>query len=517
MFKKIKDKTTTIATNVKDKVSEKVTSKDEKEKIHYVVMPTEVSKVKGGFVVGFGSNHENQFALGPKQPAFIKTLTGLECTYPLDISYVSAGADNIMFITKDNKYYYTGSNKVGQSGSMNASSPDNAVQNTSSKISNSKRIFCGPYHTAFLSDKGELQISGKGDLNGQPTDDNKATPHPIPALKNKKIALYSTGPRHSMVVDELGTVFAWGRADLLGLGQFVVVKKIATIKHEPTIVDCGPFLSRRVRQIACGDEHTLALLDNGVVYGWGRGEDGQLGHGVSETRQSPILIEPLKSMKITRLSCGMNNSAAITTTNDCYIWGLYHTAKMVPEKLTVGGAPLQNVQQISQNSFYNIVLANNHAYTFGADYKQSTEAQWNPVKVHIDDPFLLTKKITQVVASPTGFYLMVFEGSNMDEKLEGLKYGEAADKSVVPQYESQQQKNLNALLGPPRPKTSTTTTTTTTASSSLFAKTAPKPSSSTTSNNTTSISKGISNVKLDSDSDNDSDDDEEDEEEESVL
>ena len=35
----------------------------------------------------------------------------------------------------------------------------------------------------------------------------------------------------------------------------------------------------KVIQIAAGDAHSLALLDNGMVYGWGFTSSGQLGNG----------------------------------------------------------------------------------------------------------------------------------------------------------------------------------------------------------------------------------------------
>ena len=35
----------------------------------------------------------------------------------------------------------------------------------------------------------------------------------------------------------------------------------------------------KVKSIACGAGHSMALLENGQVYGWGENGDGQLGLG----------------------------------------------------------------------------------------------------------------------------------------------------------------------------------------------------------------------------------------------
>ncbi len=40
----------------------------------------------------------------------------------------------------------------------------------------------------------------------------------------------------------------------------------------------------RTRLLACGWRHTLAVTQTGQVYVWGRGTNGQLGHGVEEDR-----------------------------------------------------------------------------------------------------------------------------------------------------------------------------------------------------------------------------------------
>jgi RCC1 and BTB domain-containing protein len=66
-------------------------------------------------------------------------------------------------------------------------------------------------------------------------------------------------------------------------------------------------------QVACGAHHTLALLDNGWVYGWGWNSQGQLGFATQGNVcvTSPKRVDVL-SVAVTELSCGNTHSAALT-------------------------------------------------------------------------------------------------------------------------------------------------------------------------------------------------------------
>lgn len=50
---------------------------------------------------------------------------------------------------------------------------------------------------------------------------------------------------------------------------------------------------QKVVQICCGWRHTLAVTERNNVFSWGRGTNGQLGHGDSVDRNAPTIIEAL--------------------------------------------------------------------------------------------------------------------------------------------------------------------------------------------------------------------------------
>ncbi|KAK9903587.1 hypothetical protein WJX75_009396 [Coccomyxa subellipsoidea] len=78
----------------------------------------------------------------------------------------------------------------------------------------------------------------------------------------------------------------------------------------------------RVTSISCGSSHSLALLSNGVALSWGRGEDGQLGHGDAEERKKPRAIFHLMQANCSAVCSGAEYSLALSRgSNEVYSWG----------------------------------------------------------------------------------------------------------------------------------------------------------------------------------------------------
>ncbi|KAN0032031.1 hypothetical protein ACTFIV_005904 [Dictyostelium citrinum] len=468
-----------------DKLKEKVSGgisnlsgKDTNEPT-YIIQPADVAQLVGGFVIGFGLNAENQLSQ-PSPKSEYKNLVSIPSSFKHNIANVSLGNSHCFYHTKDGKFYYAGTNRVGEFGTVSTGHVDELTQFNHSTLK-FKEIICAQQHTMFIGVDGKLYGSGKPELLGMSTDEAKKTPTLIPALSQHKIALYATSNKHSFAVTEDGILFGWGKSDLLGIGSFVKVKKITVTTKEPIVIDtCSAFLSFRIKSIACGEEHTIALLETGDVYGWGRGDEGQLGHGIKENRVSPILIDSVKSLNVISVQCGAFNSSALTTDKECYIWGQFgEELIMTPQPLCPGGSrqPLK-VQQISQNGFYNIVVTlSGDIYHFGIDYKLFTKSAWIPTLLKIDDPLLMGKRVTQVAASAAGYYMIIYDGTPIYyPEIDHSRKGAKPTKTLAPLPESQYSKNKDALFGGNKPTNTTylnkernknnpTTTTTTTSSS----------------------------------------------------
>jgi alpha-tubulin suppressor-like RCC1 family protein len=59
-----------------------------------------------------------------------------------------------------------------------------------------------------------------------------------------------------------------------------------------------------------------------LVCSWGRGEDGQLGHGDAEERHLPTIISGLCDAEISSITCGSDHTTAYSNlTKTLYSWG----------------------------------------------------------------------------------------------------------------------------------------------------------------------------------------------------
>ena len=46
-----------------------------------------------------------------------------------------------------------------------------------------------------------------------------------------------------------------------------------------------------VQQLECGDDFCVALMENGIVFSWGDGEEGKLGLGALLTQERPTMVD----------------------------------------------------------------------------------------------------------------------------------------------------------------------------------------------------------------------------------
>lgn len=74
-----------------------------------------------------------------------------------------------------------------------------------------------------------------------------------------------------------------------------------------------------VIMVACGGQHTVAILENGEVYSWGRCASGQLGNGRLGNQLAPgLVVLPRPAVQV---ACGGNTTAFITDDGSLYMCG----------------------------------------------------------------------------------------------------------------------------------------------------------------------------------------------------
>jgi len=118
-------------------------------------------------------------------------------------------------------------------------------------------------------------------------------------------------------VIEDGRVFSFGQGEngQLGHGD----RANATV---PRQVD---FRGVSIQKVACGYDHVAAVSNKGQLYTWGCGTRGQLGHGddrnMEEALMRPKLVESLAGQEIIDVACGGYHTAVITANGFVYCFG----------------------------------------------------------------------------------------------------------------------------------------------------------------------------------------------------
>jgi alpha-tubulin suppressor-like RCC1 family protein len=256
-----------------------------------------------GTVYAFGINNAGQLGLGDTDDRNVPTLIPSLS----NVKQVSCGFAFSLALLNDGTVYAFGSNSYGELGLGN----DCRTPTLIPSLSNVKQVSCAAEHSLVLLNDGTVYALGHNNYGQLGLGDNndRNVPTLIPSLSNVKQVYCSY--EHSLVLLENGTVYAFGYNSFgqLGLGD-------TNNRNVPTLI---PSLSN-VKQISCGYDFSLALLNDGTVYGFGDNYDGDLGLGNDTNGKCiPTLIPSLSNVK--QISCGYEHSLALLNNGDVYTFG----------------------------------------------------------------------------------------------------------------------------------------------------------------------------------------------------
>ncbi|XP_052141834.1 ultraviolet-B receptor UVR8-like [Oryza glaberrima] len=141
----------------------------------------------------------------------------------------------------------------------------------------------------------------------------------VPEAPERSVVLISAGASHSVALLSGGVVCSWGRGEdgQLGHGD-------AEDRPVPTVLtaafDDAPGGVASV--VICGADHTTAYSDEELqLYSWGWGDFGRLGHGNSSDVFNPQPIQALQGVRITQIACGDSHCLAVTVAGHVHSWG----------------------------------------------------------------------------------------------------------------------------------------------------------------------------------------------------
>ncbi|KAL5222174.1 hypothetical protein ABZP36_026887 [Zizania latifolia] len=231
-------------------------------------------------------------------------------------------------------------------------------------------ISCGPWHTAVVTSAGQLFTFGDGSFGvlGHGNRASLSVPREVESLKGLRTVRAACGVWHTAAVVEVmvgnssssncssGKIFTWGDGDKGRLGhgdkesRLVPTCVAALVDPNFCQVACGHCLTvalttsghvysmgsvvygqlgnpqadglfpvrvegklhkNFVEEISCGAYHVAVLTSRTEVYTWGKGANGRLGHGDTDDKNTPTLVEALKDKQVRSVVCGINFTAAI--------------------------------------------------------------------------------------------------------------------------------------------------------------------------------------------------------------
>ena len=171
-------------------------------------------------------------------------------------------------------------------------------------------VAAGDFHSIVLTESGDIYSWGENTFGQLGDGTTKAInkPHLIKGIAGKVVSI-AAGDYYSVALTENGDIYNWGenRFGQLGDGTF-------KNQHLPQLITDLP---GKAISIATGIYHTLALLGNGKVYGWGSNGFGQLGDGTVNRAMHPQLIKKIPG-KVINIAAGTFQTLALLENGKVY-------------------------------------------------------------------------------------------------------------------------------------------------------------------------------------------------------
>jgi len=208
---------------------------------------------------------------------------------------VEVGETHSMALSKDGDIYIWGSNSYRELNIRDNNERSAPLAITHSNAS--KDFSAGSFTSAIINDLYELSTLGKYSLTKE-SDDN---------LTN-----VSVGNKHSAVIKSDGTLWSWGKNNNGQLGNAGIVERVELMQEDTNSTDWST--------LSAGRDFTIALKNDGSMWGWGSNEFGQIGNAQYKERRVPVQ-EDTNATDWRSISAGGNHSSAIKVDGSLWSWG----------------------------------------------------------------------------------------------------------------------------------------------------------------------------------------------------
>ncbi|KAM4834293.1 putative E3 ubiquitin-protein ligase HERC3 isoform 5-T5 [Thomomys bottae] len=155
-------------------------------------------------------------------------------------------------------------------------------------------------------------------------------------------------------------MLCWG---YWSLGQPGISTNLQGIVAEPQV--CGFIADRGVKEVACGGNHSVFLLEDGEVYTCGLNTKGQLGH--EREGNKPEQIGALADQHIIHVACGESHSLALSDRGQLFSWGAGSDGQLGLMTTEDSVAVPRLIQKLNQQTILQVSCGNWHCLALAAD------------------------------------------------------------------------------------------------------------------------------------------------------
>ncbi|XP_076372611.1 serine/threonine-protein kinase Nek8-like isoform X2 [Tachypleus tridentatus] len=138
---------------------------------------------------------------------------------------------------------------------------------------------------------------------------------PVPLPPKSRIKEVSVSSTHMIALTYDLIVYTWGEGKKGQLGHGTLEPWL----DKPKCVEL--LLQKNITKVCAGDGFSVFSSDNGIVMTCGDGSQGCLGYGDWNSSSKPKLVEKLLSVDALRVSCGPHHVVVVGGEGDAYAWG----------------------------------------------------------------------------------------------------------------------------------------------------------------------------------------------------
>jgi alpha-tubulin suppressor-like RCC1 family protein len=264
-----------------------------------------------GSLWGWGSNATGQLGNGNKLDQWYPMPLGITSGTTLVVS-ISAGGGHSLAVTSDGKLWAWGDNTYGQTGVSSTGTDILTPSLVSTGGTTIVAVAAGGMHSLALT-SGSTVLAFGYNANGQLGNSGTTssyTPVVVTGLSN--IVAIAAGYDFSAALTDDGTIWTWGDNAEGACG-------ISTGVNITTPTQVTGFLG--VTAIAAGYDHMLALKNDSTLWAWGSNSRGQEGSPLGSGYEAVQVALAFSSYLTNVVSVSAGTTYSIALRNDGSIWG----------------------------------------------------------------------------------------------------------------------------------------------------------------------------------------------------